>query len=409
MIGSYANATSVSWTQGLQTITADNEDGSTIARDYYSTIKGGSDNWYCPKYRPSPVTLMVDTDGITRSVPGLDLTELVFDHENYLATSLYNDCGSDRQSTTNLNSIEAYKNSSSYFNNLDITAAGCTLDDDNSENCSVYHGYVFADNYFELYVNGVYIANDDGTFYPFDSSVVRFSVPNVGENGEPRIAIKAIDLQGFGVDTDGKVVNEWGGTIATAYTGLGVEANAQGSNVQLHVGDGGLIARFVLEPTIGDDNDSQENETDIVTNSDWYAQVYAISPIGDKENLDPDTRVVSGDGEAANLDCVKASGNISTVVDNLASCYAAHFTIPSNWFAKSFSPQDNGWPNATEYTASELGEDKNAFCNFTNTTTRSDTTCSSNSNQYDLWGAAQFIWGKNASRDNVMLFIYDPS
>jgi hypothetical protein len=34
--------------------------------------------------------------------------------------------------------------------------------------------YIFADNYFELYVNGKAVAKDPVPFTPFNSSVVRF-------------------------------------------------------------------------------------------------------------------------------------------------------------------------------------------------------------------------------------------
>ncbi|MBF4391740.1 hypothetical protein EAY32_28175, partial [Vibrio anguillarum] len=51
-------------------------------------------------------------------------------------------------------------------------------------------GYIFADNYFELYINGQLVAVDTVPFTPFNSSIVKFKV-----NKPYTIAVKVIDWE----------------------------------------------------------------------------------------------------------------------------------------------------------------------------------------------------------------------
>jgi hypothetical protein len=74
-------------------------------------------------------------------------------------------------------------------------------------------GYIFADNYYELYVNGVFVARDRIAMTPFNSTVVHFRA-----RYPMTYAIKAIDWE-------------------TKY-GLGMEYQA------VNIGDGGFIAYF---------------------------------------------------------------------------------------------------------------------------------------------------------------------
>src|SRR5262249_49412458 len=80
----------------------------------------------------------------------------------------------------------------------------------------VITGYVVADNYFELYVNGKLIGVDPIPFTPFNSAIVRFKA-----NRAYTYALKAVDWE--------------------ARLGLGMETNR---GTDWHAGDGGLIARF---------------------------------------------------------------------------------------------------------------------------------------------------------------------
>ena len=71
------------------------------------------------------------------------------------ATDLYNECGGDK-----LNSLA----------DLDLSKVP-VVDAGGKE---VFTAYIFPDNYFELYINGVLIAVDPVPFTPFNASVVRF-------------------------------------------------------------------------------------------------------------------------------------------------------------------------------------------------------------------------------------------
>ncbi len=74
-------------------------------------------------------------------------------------------------------------------------------------------GYIFGDNYFELYVNGQFVARDSLTMTPFNSSVVRFRA-----RYPITYAVKAVDWE-------------------TRY-GLGMEY------MPFNIGDGGLHRLF---------------------------------------------------------------------------------------------------------------------------------------------------------------------
>ena len=96
-------------------------------------------------------------------------------------------------------------------------------------------GYIFADNYYELYVNGRYVARDRLAMTPFNSTIVRFraSYPMT-------YAIKAIDWE--------------------TRHGVGMEYQS------FNIGDGGFIAYF-----------SDGNRT----SADWRAETFYIAPLDD--------------------------------------------------------------------------------------------------------------------------------
>ena len=118
----------------------------------------------------------------------------------------------------------------------------------------VITGYIFADNYFELYVNGKLVGIDPIPFTPFNSNVVRFRA-----KAPITYAFKLVD---------------WEENL-----GLGSENNRGNA---YHPGDAGLIASF---------------SDGTVTNGDWKAQTFYISPIDDPSKLivrDNGTRDSSG-------------------------------------------------------------------------------------------------------------------
>jgi len=172
----------------------------------------------------------------------------------------------------------------------------------------VITGFIFADNYFELYINGKLIAIDPIPFTRFNSNIVKFKVKT-----PYTIALKVID---------------WEENL-----GLGSENN-RGKN--FHPGDGGFIASF---------------SDGTVTNSKWKAQTFYTAPINDLSCL-------SEEGEK------RLSSNCSTDgVDDGTDFYGIHWKIPENSLGADFD--DSKWPNATTYTEDIIGvKNKKAYMNF---------------------------------------------
>ena len=166
-------------------------------------------------------------------------------------------------------------------------------------------GFIYGDNYFELYVNGKLVGVDAVPFTPFNSSFVKFKAKR-----PIKYAIKLVD---------------WEENL-----GLGTELNGGDAN---HSGDGGFIAKF---------------SDGTVTNASWKAQTFYIAPL-------------------ASVDCVtetgtsrNSSGCPTTSSAGLKS-YALHWAIPTNWFATDFD--FSTWPSASLFTESAVGP-KNAYTNF---------------------------------------------
>ena len=172
----------------------------------------------------------------------------------------------------------------------------------------VITGFIFADNYFELYINGKLIAIDPVPFTRFNSNIVKFKVKT-----PYTIALKVID---------------WEENL-----GLGSENN-RGKN--FHPGDGGFIASF---------------SDGTITNDKWKAQTFYTAPISDLSCL-------REEGEK------RLSSNCSTDgVDDGTAFYGIHWKIPENSFDADFD--DSKWPNATTYTEDEIGvKNKKAYMNF---------------------------------------------
>lgn len=198
----------------------------------------------------------------------------------------------------------------------------------------VITGYIFADNYFELYVNGQLVGIDPIPFTQFNSCVVRFRA-----KAPITYAFKLVD---------------WEENL-----GLGTEANR---GTAYHPGDAGLAASF---------------SDGTVTNGDWKAQTFYISPLDDPEHvtiLDDGTR----DSSAAN--------------DTLGSenSYGMHWAVPDSWSSVGFN--DSGWPNAMTYSNATVGVDnKPSYTNFTD--------------QF-LGAGAEFIWTSNLVLDNEVIVRY---
>lgn len=171
----------------------------------------------------------------------------------------------------------------------------------------VITGFIFADNYFELYINGTLIGVDAVPFTPFNSSVVKFKVKKPYD-----IVFKLID---------------WEENL-----GLGSEA---GRGSRYSPGDGGIIASF---------------SDGTVTGAHWQAQVFYTAPVYD-------------------LSCLKETGTVrdssscSTDAANNANSYGIHWQLTEGWNSKGFDA--SGWPQATTYTEQQIGvNNKNGYLNF---------------------------------------------
>ncbi len=203
----------------------------------------------------------------------------------------------------------------------------------------IFTAYVFADNYFELYINGKLVGVDAVPFTPFNSSVVRFK------------AKRPFTIAAMGVDWEENL-------------GLGSERNR---GVAYHPGDAGFVA------VIKDD----KGRTISITDKSWRAQTFYISPLNDRS-------------------CLKLSGPVrdtsrcstASVRDGMAFS-AAHWPIPENWFSPEFD--DSSWPVATVFSNETVGVDnKPAFMNFRDVFD-------------DPAADAAFIWSSNLVLDNLVL------
>ena len=109
-------------------------------------------------------------------------------------------------------------------------------------NGEVITGFIFADNYFELYVNGYLVGVDAIPFTPFNSSVVRFRVKR-----PITYAIRLVDWE----------------------ENLGLGSESSRGN-KYHAGDGGFVASF---------------SDGTVTDTSWKAQTFYAAPIDSPTNV----------------------------------------------------------------------------------------------------------------------------
>ena len=206
----------------------------------------------------------------------------------------------------------------------------------------IINAFIFADNYFEMYVNGKPVGKDNVPFTQFNSSVVRFRARR-----PCTIAILCVD---------------WEENL-----GLGSETQP---GTSYHPGDGGIVVTF-----------TDDAGTIIATSSkNWKAQTYYTSPIQD-------------------LGCLQENGPTrSSALCSTADAadgskfFGIHWVRPDGWMNVDFD--DSNWPTALEYSNAEVGVDnKPAFTNFRDVF--------DNSSQ-----DAQFIWSSNLILDNEILMRY---
>ncbi|MEN3352989.1 MAG: hypothetical protein V7640_1147, partial [Betaproteobacteria bacterium] len=112
----------------------------------------------------------------------------------------------------------------------------------------VITGFIVADNYYEMYVNGKLVSVDNTPYTPFNSAIVKFKVK------------RPYTLAFLLVDWD-------------EHLGLGMEVfpvPVVATTSKYYPGDGGLIARF---------------SDGTVTDSSWKAQTFYIAPLMDPKEV----------------------------------------------------------------------------------------------------------------------------
>ncbi|SFL43908.1 hypothetical protein SAMN05216302_10951 [Nitrosomonas aestuarii] len=236
------------------------------------------------------------------------------------AADLYNQC----------NEIRLRRSADIDFKSVPVIDAGGS---------NIFTAYIFADNYFELYVNGKLLAVDPVPFTPFNSSVIRFK------------ATRPFTLALMGVDWEENL-------------GLGSEQNR---GYAYHPGDAGLVA--VIKDESG--------QTVAVTDKTWRAQTFYIAPLNDRSCLK--VRGPVRDSSACSMESVQDGSSFS----------AAHWRVPASWFSPDFD--DSDWPHATVFTNDTVGvNNKPAYMNFRNVFD-------------DPIVDADFIWSSNLILDNLVL------
>lgn len=308
---------------------SENTDGVTITSSYTGTasITQGlgsttTANLYLNGQRLSPLGTITATDDLVFTVPAdVNYTDTSFP----FASDLYNPDGNKHESAAN--ALAAFDDS----NIIEIDADG-----------EIITGYIFADNYFELYINGEAVGKDGIPFTSFNSNIVKFKVKTPFT-----IAMLLVD---------------WEENL-----GLGSETNG-GSNY--HPGDGGMVAVF---------HDASQNII-ATSGNEWKAQTFYTAPIQDLSCPTENGTTRS----TANCSAADASDG--------SNFYGLHWQIPDTWMNANFD--DSDWPSATTYTNSTIGVDnKPSYTNFTDIFDHTT-------------NDAQFIWSTNVVLDNEVIVRY---
>ena len=266
--------------------------------------------------RPSAVGEVTASNGSTWTVPAP-----VHYDKSLFADDLFNGCGGKEYSgpgEIDLNTIPVR------------TQAGGT---------EVFTAYLFADNYFEFFVNGKLLGVDPVPFTPFNSNIIRFT------------AQRPFTIAAMLVD--------WEESL-----GIGTESGRGSSH---HPGDGGFVA--VIKDAGG--------KTLAVTDKTWRAQTYYIAPLDNKGCL----KITGGlrDSRACSS-ADRRNGN---------GLFAAHWLISAKWATVEFD--DSSWPPATTFSNDTVGVDnKRSYTNFAEIFDNPRAT-------------AQFIWSPNLGLDNLVL------
>ena len=274
----------------------------------------------CTGGRITDIGSITATDATVWTVPAVvNFTNTSFPY----ASNLHNSCTGATYATSAL--ALAALNGSDIIN---VDASG-----------ELITAFIFADNYFEMYINGIAVGKDNVPYTQFNSNIIRFRV-----NRPFTIAMLLVDWE--------------------EHLGLGSEVS---NGFQYHPGDGGMVAVF---------KDSSNNII-ATTGSDWKAQTFYTSPI-----IDLTCPTENGSQRLSN-NCSTQDSNNGT------SYYGLHWSRPTSWMDASFN--DSIFPTATTYTNATVGvNNKPAYTNFTNIFD-------------DATNDAQFIWSTNLILDNEVI------
>jgi hypothetical protein len=206
----------------------------------------------------------------------------------------------------------------------------------------VITGFIIADNYYEMYVNGKLVSVDNTPYTPFNSSIVKFKVK------------RPYTLALLLVDWD-------------EHLGLGMEVfplPATPKTTKYWPGDGGVIAKF---------------SDGTATDATWKAQSFAIGPLVDASEVVERGHV---------HDTPRLGGRTHPYARRPAcelQCYSVHYPIPANWHSPRFN--DRYWPRAWEFTDEEIGVDN----------------APGYTRYPELFEGARWIWTQNLVLDNVVI------
>jgi hypothetical protein len=206
-------------------------------------------------------------------------------HEGPFAVDIYNDCTGKGDNPNYLKELKTV-----------------VVDPDGVE----ITGWIFGDNYYELWVNGKFIARDSLGMTPFNSTAVRFKAKY-----PITYAVKAVDWE--------------------THPGVGMEYP------QYNVGDGGFIARF---------------SDGTVTGPDWKVETFYIAPLADPSCV----KTVNGHDSSgcpfARENGTSGGWKTPCTLADPKTCKALHFKVPDNWMTAKFD--DSKWVGGTIYKAEEV-------------------------------------------------------
>lgn len=275
----------------------------------------------CTKGRKTDIGEITSLDGKTWTVPA----STNFQNDDFpFASDLHNTCNGNTYSDAN--SALAKLNDSAIIE----------IDEDGE----LFTAYIFADNYFEMYINGVEAGKDPVPFTQFNANLIQFRAKKPFT-----IAMKLVDWE--------------------EHLGVGCEPNR---GKTFHAGDGGMVAVI---------KDAQNNII-ATTNKDWKAQTFYTAPISDLSCV-----YEEGGTYRYSKSCDTKGGQDGS------SFYALHWEIPSDWMKTTFD--DSRWPSASTYSNETIGvKNKAAYTNFIDIFD-------------DKTNNAAFIWSTNVVLDNEVL------